>query len=283
MRMATSLNPTISKFDTDFDAEKTTQYGLTIQFPLGGLSYALFDTAINRFVGLEYFQSDLLANSNDLFRTLERALELKGLNHKTFQSVACIIDGRTAMLVPESLYSPDSYEKLLGFNFNLPPDCVILSEPLPAHHAVMLYGLPSAMKNKIKSRWLDARVTHSSAVMLNNLPKSENATVHVNVRNRDFDMAVMKDKLLFFNNFKFNTTDDFAYFLLFAMEQNGLSGQDTSVVFSGLILPSSDIISLCGRYVRDIQFVQKPKEFIVSGNLAEVPYQYYYIHHQTTK
>jgi len=281
--MATSLNPTISKFDTGFDAEKTTQYRLTIQFQLGGLSFALFDATDNRLVGFECLQSDLLADSNDLFRALERALELKGLNHKAFQSVTCIVDGRTATLVPEALYSPDNSEQLLGFHFNLPPDCVILSEQLPTHRAVLLYGLPSALQSKMKAKWPDARITHSSAVLLNHLPTSDNATVYVNVRNRDFDMAVMKDKLLFFNNFKFNTADDFAYFLLFAMEQHGLSGQDTPVLFSGFILPSSDIISLCGRYVCDIHFVDKPNELLVSENMAEVPYQYYHNFYQATK
>ena len=64
--MAASLNPYLSKCDEEFDAGKSTQYRMTIQFALGGLSYALLDTKGNRLIVLECYQSDLLSDSNDL-------------------------------------------------------------------------------------------------------------------------------------------------------------------------------------------------------------------------
>ena len=83
---------------------------------MGGLSFALFDTTDNRLIGLEYYQSDLLANSNDLFHTLEKALDSKGLNNSIFQSVKCIIDERTQVIVPEALYNPNDNDKYLNFS-----------------------------------------------------------------------------------------------------------------------------------------------------------------------
>ena len=107
--MTASLNPYITKFDADFDVEKSANYRLTIQLALGGLSFALFDTD-NKLVGIESYQSDLLGNSNDLLRTLEKALEAKELNNKPFQSVNCLIDERFNTIVPKALYSPDNNE-----------------------------------------------------------------------------------------------------------------------------------------------------------------------------
>ena len=281
--MSASLNPYIATFDTGFDVEKSAQYRLTIQLALGGLSFALFDSSENRLVGLEYYQSDLLADSNDLFRTLEKALDAKGLNNSTFQSVNCIIDERTNALVPEALYSPEDNDKWLNFSFNLPKDYATKHDPLEQHKAINVFGFPNALQTKIKAKWPKADISHSSTVFLNSLPTSEQPAVWVNVRNRDFDMAIMKDKLLFFNNFRFKTKEDFSYFLLFAIEQNGLSGENTPVHFSGLLLPSSAIISLCERYIRDIQFVKKPEELKVSEAFREVPYHYYHIHYQVSR
>ena len=280
--MPTSLNPYIAKFDTDFDAEKSMQYRLTIQLALGGLSFALFDSTDNRMVGLECYQSDLITDSDDLFRTLERALDTKGLTNKPFHAVTCLIDERNYTLVPEELYRPDNNDKLLNFSFNVPKDSAIGTDRLKQHKAVNVYAYPATWQTKIKAKWPNAQVIHSSSVFLKSLPRSEQPTVYVNVRNRDFDMAIMKNKLLFFNNFRFNTKDDFAYFLLFAMEQCGLSGQDTPVVLSGLIQPSSEIVDLCGRYVKDIRFIEKTQDISVSGALDEVPFQYCYIHYQAT-
>ena len=281
--MSASLNPYIATFDAGFDVEKSAQYRLTIQLALGGLSFALFDTTDSRLIGLEYYQSDLLANSNDLFHTLEKALDAKGLNNSNFQSVKCIIDERTQVIVPEALYNTNDNDKYLNFSFNLPKDCAIGVDNLTQHKAVNVFAYPNALQAKIKAKWPEADIQHSSSVFLESLPMSDNPTVWVNVRNRDFDMAIMKDKLLFFNNFKFNTKDDFAYFLMFAMEQNGLSGEDISVRFSGLILPSSEIINLCGRYIRDFRFVEKPAEVHVGEAFNEVPYQYYHIHYQESR
>ena len=283
--MTASLNPYICQYDEEFDAEKSSHYRMTIQCSLGGLSFALLDAKTQTLVALECYQSDLLADSNDLFRTLERALEDKNLNNKDFQSVTFIVDNRYCSLVPQPLFNEADQAKYLDFAFQIPEGYTIASEPIASAQCHIVHAFLKTMQDKVLNKWTDARITHSSSVFIDNVMKDEDDNgVFVNVRNRDFDMLVKKEgKLHFFNNFKFNTKEDFAYFLLFAMEQNGVSGQDTPVVFSGLIRPASDIIDLCGRYVRDIRFVEDPHTLHVSKALDEVPFQYYYIHYQALR
>ena len=280
--MTASLNPYISQFGEEFDAEKSSQYRMAIQCALGGLSFALLDTTTRTLVGVEFYQSDLLTDSDDLFRTLERALESKGLNNSSFHSVSCLVDNRYCALVPEPLFNEADQTKYLDFGFQIPESYAVVSEPLASVPCHRVFALPKALQDKIQAKWKEAVITHSSSVFIDSVMKNgTNAGVFVQIRNRDFDMLVKKEgKLVFFNNFKFNTKEDFAYFLLFAMEQNGCSGQDTPVCFSGLIRPASDIIDLCGRYVKDIHFVDDPHRLTVSKALNEVPYQYYYTLYQ---
>jgi len=283
--MTASLNPYICQYGEEFDAEKSSHYRMTIQCSLGGLSFALLDTKTQTLVALECYQSDLLADSNDLFRTLERALEDKNLNNKDFQSVTFIVDNRYCSLVPQPLFNEADQAKYLDFAFQIPESYTIASEPIASAQCHIVHAFLKTMQDKVLNKWANARITHSSSVFIDDIMKAEDDNgVFVNVRNRDFDMLVKKEgKLHFFNNFKFNTKEDFAYFLLFAMEQNDVSGQDTPVVFSGLIRPASDIIDLCGRYVRDIRFVEDPHTLHVSKALDEVPFQYYYIHYQALR
>ena len=283
--MTASLNPYISQFGEEFDAEKSSQYRMAIQCALGGLSYTLLDVTTKTLVALECYQSDLLADSNDLFRTLERALENKGLINKDFHSVTYLIDNRYYTLVPEPLFNETDQAKYLDFAFQIPDTYFIMSERLDSAPCINVYALLTTLKDKLLAKWPNAHIRHSSSVFVDSMMQNtETDGVFVNVRNRDFDMLAKKQgKLSFFNNFKFNTKEDFAYFLLFAMEQNGLSGQDTSVVFSGLIRPASDIIDLCGRYVRDIRFVEDPHTLQLSKAFDEVPFQYFYIHYQALR
>lgn len=242
----------------------SSNYVLTIQLALDGLSFALFDTINHKLVAWESKLSKLISDSN-------------------LDAVTLIVNERTNILVPEALYQPDDNNKLLSFGFNTPKDAVIQADILKKHKAVNVFAYSPELVDKLKAKWPDAKITHSSSVFLESLPESEHATVYVNVRNRNFDVAIMKDRLLFFNNFQFNDKNDFVYFLLNVLEQNKLSGQDTTVYFSGLILPSSEIIDLSSHYVKDIRFVEKPDALQVNDELADVPYQYYHIHYQAIK
>lgn len=283
--MTASLNPYISRFGEEFDAEKSSQYRMAIQFALGGLSFALLDASKQNLVGLEFYQTELLTDSNDLFRTLERSLESKGLNNKDFQSVTCLIDSRFCTIVPEPLFNKADQTKYLDFGFQLPEGYTIVSESLASEQCHIVFAFPKALQDMILTKWKGAKITHSSSIFINSMMKNDiQSGVFIQVRNRDFDMLIKKDgKLFFFNNFKFNTKEDFAYFLLFAMEQNHCSGQETPVCFSGLIRPASEIIDLCGRYIKDIRFVEDPHSLHVSKALEEVPYQYYFTHYQALK
>ena len=283
--MTASLNPYISQFGEEFDAEKSSQYRMTIQYALGGLSYALLDTETHTLVALECFQSNLLADSDDLFRTLERALESKGLNNRVFQSVSCLVDNRICTLVPKPLFNEADQVKYLDFAFQVPENYAIAYESLAEVASFNVFAQSKALQDKILSKWKDVKFTHSSTVFINSAMESDIETgIFVHVRNRDFDMMIKKDGgLFFFNNFKFNTKEDFAYFLLFAMEQNGFSGHDIPVTFSGLIRPASEIVDLCGRYIRDIRFVADPHVLTVSKALDEVPFQYYHLHYQALR
>ncbi len=281
--MTASLNPYISKFDEELDVEKSSQYRMTIQCALGGFSFALLDDASKTLLGLEYYQSELLNSSDDLFHALERALEAKDLNHKEFKSVTCIIDERYNALVPQALYNEADQSQYLDFAFQVPNRYTLQAELLEGVGCYNVFAWSKDLKDKIMAKWKHAQVTHSSSVFITSvMQKPEDHCVFVNVRNRDFDMLIQREgKLSFFNNFRFNTKDDFAYFLVFAMEQNGLSGMDTPVCFTGLILPASEIVDLCGRYVRDLCFMEDRHELKVSKALEDVPYQYYYLHYQS--
>ena len=142
--MTASLNPYISQFSEAFDAEKSSQYRMAIQCALGGLSFALLDTKTQNLVGLEFYQSELLTDSNDLFRTLERALEAKGMNNKAFQSVTCLIDNRFCTLVPEPVFNEADQAKYLDFGFQLPESYTIASESLTSAQCCIVFAFPKA-------------------------------------------------------------------------------------------------------------------------------------------
>lgn len=285
--MTASLNPYITKFDEGFDVEKSKDYRLTIQFSLGGLSFAFFDTISNAIVGLEFYQSDSLSDGEEVFRAIERVLDAKRMNGKHFGSVTCIVDDRVNTLVPTPLFDESKAFQYLDFGFQIPSESKILVDTVKKADSVNVYALPQVLYAKLCSKWPKATFVHASTLFLNGLLGHDDPSrmgVYVCVRNRNFDLLVKNDgKLQFFNNFKFNTKDDFLYFLLFALEQCNLSGQETTALFSGLIMPASEIVSLCSRYLKDVRFIGNDQSVKISDALSEVPFHYYFIHYQALK
>ena len=109
-------------------------------------------------------------------------------------------------------------------------------------------------------------------------PFEEKTNVYVNVNSRSFDLAVVNDGALsFFNNFRFDTKDDFTYFLMFALEQQQLPPQEIPVYFTGLITGNSEILKLCERYIKKIRFIRPDGSINVDMTLNDTPFQYYYL------
>ena len=284
--MTASLNPYISKFEAGFDAERSSQYRMAIQFSLGGFSYALLDVATASIIGLECFQSDSLAGDGELFQALERALEAKNLNNRDFEAVCCLMDHRTSTLVPTSLFDEKEAASYLGFAFQVGNEQLVLSEPLKSVQGFNVFAASKALLANIRSKWPKAQVRHSGSVFIDGAVQGlmGDSTVFVNVRNQNYDMAIVEEgKLLFFNNFKFNTKEDFVYFLLLALEQNHLSGTDVSACFTGLMLPDAKIMELCNRYINEIRFVEVERIESLGETLREVPFQYYCLLYQVLR
>ena len=283
--MTTSLHPYISKFDEGFDVGKTQEYRIAIQFTLGGFSYLIMDAGTKAIIAMESYLSDDLTDEKDIFSTFEKALALNKLNGKKFQSVTCIIGNRNYALIPNELFDEKESSKYLEFLHTLPQNGLILNDNLSENECHGIYSVPNCLIEKIKGIWPDAKIVHESSIFLRHITKVANlfatTRVYVYVKNRSFDMAIFKNgNLSFFNNFKFNTKDDFLYFLMFAIEQQKMSADETSVCVSGMILGNSEIMKLCERYIKDIRFIKNGDTIKVSEALKEIPSQYYYIPYQ---
>lgn len=283
--MTASLHPYISKFDEGFDVGKTPEYRMTIQFTLGGFSFVIMDASTKTIVALEFYLSDDLTNEKDLFNALEKALTLNKISGKKFLSVTCIFETRDFALIPNELFDEKESSTYIGFLHPLQQNAQIIHDNLTDNEYVGIYSVPNYLIEKTKETWPEAKIIHECSAFLKHvseIAKSDALTrIYLYVKNRSFDLAIFKEgNLSFFNNFKFNTKDDFLYFLMFAIEQQKLSAEETPVYVSGMILGNSEILKLCERYIKDIRFIENGHSIQISKALEEIPSQYYYIPYQ---
>lgn len=263
------------------DPARSFSCNITIQCALDGFCFVLHDQGQQKIIDLELYQTSETDNGSAIVEALGKSLFKKDLYQKPLHSARYIVDNRFCALVPQELFDPQRKEAYFLFNHELRPGYSLKHEALPCIQAVNVFAVPARQEAGLGKLWNNLQTTHRTSVFLNAImnedPGNNPVNAYVNVNSRSFDFAVIHDgRLAFFNNFKFNTKDDFAYFLLCALEQQP-GGADIPVHFSGLISPHSEIIQLCERYVRQIRFARPDGQIEVDMSLNDTPFHYYYI------
>ena len=267
------------------DPAKSFMYNITIQCALDGFCFVVHHQEENKIIDIELYQTST-TDEGTILEALEKTFYKKGLYGKTFRSIRFLIANRYYTIVPEPLFDASDPESPLRFNHLLPHRYAVFHEAIPSAQVVDVYAMPQQLADSIRKTWPDAVITHQSSVLLQAVQQEEpyesDTNVYINVNSRDFDIILLKEgRLLFFNNFKFDTKDDFAYFLMFTLEQQLPDHQDIPVYFTGLISNQSEIIRLCERYIKRIRFIRPNGSVNVEMALNATPFQYYYIPYQS--
>lgn len=169
-----------------------------------------------------------------------------------------VVDNNSNTFVPAAVYQEKDKGKYIDFLGLADENTVVCADYVSQADAYNVYGIAKDDYETLRSQKL--KFYHAASIMVASLI-NENAEriveprVYLNVKNQSFEMTVIKgDKLLFDNNFRFKTKEDFLYFLLFAMEQLHLDVETVAVYFLGMIEEDSKIVELVKRYVRDVRF-----------------------------
>lgn len=261
-------------------------YDLTIQCSLDGFCFVVFDTETNLVVEIKTYQTSEADDENAILKTIEKYFYDHGLYGQTFHSTRFIVSNRFNTLIPENLFDEEHIDYLLQFNHLLPHQYETFHDELRSINSVNMFAMPAKLAQRVRNNWPDIQIHHESSVFLASVlqlaPEESPVNVFVNVRSRNFDMAIIEDqRLVFYNNFKFNTKEDFIYYLMFTLDQQQLAGQDIPVFFTGLITNNSEILNLCERYIRHIRFIRPDGNIGVDTSFCNIPFQYYYIPYQS--
>ena len=263
------------------DPTRNLSYNITIQCALDGFCFLLHDQEVNRVVDMELYQTSETDDGNTIAEAIGKSLFRKDLYQKPLRSARYIVDNRLCTLVPLDLFDEQQKESYFLFNHEPRPGYTLKHETIPGLQAVNVYAVPTRQEQQLGKLWNNMQTVHRSSIFLEAAlledPNDNSLNAYVNVNSRSFDLAIVQDRhLTFFNNFTFNTKDDFAFFLLSAFQQQHLS-VDIPVHFSGLISAHSEIIQLCQRYLKHLFFARPDGRIEVDPKLNDTPYHYYYI------
>jgi hypothetical protein len=291
--MAVNLKAIHTYSDPGLDKQKFFEHELTIRFNADMLAFCIFHADSNKFLHLQaydlsdpgkgpYIPGDTEnCDTQKLSELLEG--ELKWLQ-QAYSRVRILYERGKSSLVPEALFSEEHKKDIFEFNIAPGPvkDQEIRYDRLNNAAAYNIYQLPQNISGWLSEYFPGAAVYHHSSVLTESLLlKYRNAfnekKIFVNTGSTHLDIVQLKDKKLeYYNSFRYNTAEDFMYYLVFVIEQLKLNPEVVEVILVGEIERQSSLVDLIHKYIRNISFIGRNADFRYSFVFDQLPGHYYY-------
>lgn len=252
--------------DNSLNKDESVSHDICFFIGFGRLQSIVFDTKSQKVLALlDIFYSNNLLDIMQYFPHLRYS----------YKGVEVILQNPNVSLIPSAIYSKEKDELYLKLpHFKLGNEQVY-SRALNNTDAVAVFFDDKNLFYLIKQHFSNARISHSSVSysdsMLLNVKNQIGEYVFVNMFLSSFELLVIKNgKLLIYNVFDCNTPENFVYFLLFASEQLKLNVETMFLQLSGDIQKSDKCYQLISNYIKNVVFLNKPSQLLLTSSLNEV-------------
>ncbi|MEP2240047.1 MAG: DUF3822 family protein, partial [Maribacter sp.] len=138
---------------------------------------------------------------------------------------------------------------------------VLAYDEVENHDLVNVYVPYVNINNYIYDLFGEFDFMHTGTVLLqsllNNQTQNQEVTCFVHVNTEQLDITVLNQrKLLLYNSFKYQTKEDFVYYLLFVIEQLELDPKTVIVKLFGDIEEDDETFQLCYNYIQNISIFE---------------------------
>lgn len=273
--------PLVNLVDELFSIKQSSYSHLSIQAGLDGFSFCILDTKTNKFLALQNFLFNGVANFNQLTEKISEIILENELLKNNFKSVSCSVVHGKSTLVPNALFDENKKNEFLSFNFSLEAGEEIRSDNLKNLDAKNLFSVNLNLENTLKKFFPNVQFIHHSTSLLEStlgvFKNQAGKKMVVHVQQSQFEIVIAEGKQLFFyNSFRHQSSEDFIYYVMFVCEQLQLNPEKTELILLGEIERNSALYELLHKYIRHIHFGERSENFEYSYKFAEVPKHFYY-------
>jgi hypothetical protein len=269
--------------DTLFEAENLYNYNLLLQISPYNFGICITDPTIERCLLLENYQFHFPENTSKIIEELNVFFyEHEWLNAGFWKNIVVSVKNTRFSVVPVSLFDKNYAASYLNISSNAQPEEVLFYNKEVSLEAVVVFGVQKTLVDWLNQKYPSKKIKyihHMSALLegIVGADRSAEKKIYACVENHTLSIAVKEgNKILFHNSFLIQTADDFTYYCLYVMNVYGLSPETTSLVLLGNINNNSPEYQRIYKYVRKIEFIERPSILKYGFVFDEIPDHYYF-------
>lgn len=279
--MVTGNKPTYSHRDPLLDHLDKDLLHTSIRIGPDGCSFSILELESKTYLGLEHYDFSPAIHPDQMGDMLREILQDSIFFTENMPSVSLSLDHQLSVVIPEALFIPEKASDYLQIAVLSNHTNQVKWEKLRNTDTYIVYYLPELIERHLKDFFKHIQIHHFSSTIIDSalrINKLENNTQFlVHHSGHRFQIIYSNQKqLLFYNDYEYSSSEDYIYFLLYAMKQIGLSPEDTPVILTGEIDRKSTIYDICYKYIRNLSFSARPKELKYSYVLKDLPEQYHF-------
>ncbi len=229
---------------------------LSIQVSLNGLSFFVVDTISQEIVLADEERFETTSSPYNLLKTLKALFKRRAVLEKTYAEVAVTHKNDMFALVPKSLFEPNEMANYLKFNTKLLANDEIAFDELKNQDIVIVYVPFTNINNYVFELFGEFDYNHQSTLVLQTVFNQKNITeevCYVHVSEKTFQLTALDGKkLLLYNQFQYQSKEDFLYYILFTYEQLNLDTERCRLLFFGAVDENDPTYKLCYQYIKHI-------------------------------
>lgn len=255
---------------------------LSILLGQDGFSFSVMEPEQNKHLALVSYRIEKAEDSEEVAHAIDRIFGENQLLQRFYPQVNVLYESTKSTLIPSPLFDPAELKTYLKFNHKVLKQEEVYYDKLQNLEAVNVYAIPVILRSKLKEKFTRINlVNYNSSLIETLLISNKNVwlenTVFVNVRRSQFDMIyILGDKLVFSNTFNYRTPEDFAYFLLFTLNQLGMNPESVVAVLLGEIDKNSPLWEIAWKYIRNMELLGRNDFFKYSYVFDDLPENHFY-------
>ena len=250
-----------TKNNLDFNNLK--ENNLSIQISLDGFSFCIYNSyerEVLAFSSFE-FQYDESFTPEQHLVYIKNLFEQEPILKSKFKSVVVTHYNNLITQVPKPFFDKENLKSYLQYSVKLLENDYVTFDELENSDIVNVYIPFVNINNFLIDIYGSFVYKHSSTQLiesiLNNYKNNDKDLMFVNVSNNTYELVVLKNnKFQLYNQFNFNSKEDFIYYILFSAEQLGLNPEEFELKLVGGIEKESELYTICYQYIRNVSFME---------------------------
>lgn len=267
--------------------ERTSPADLSVIFYIGlnNLRVAFRQKSENKFISLARYHSDRIEGLPEsetlslLFRELTSDIPVI----KSAEDKKAILETGFYTLVPAGLFNKNSGSTYLNFNYKIPAGLHVLTNTIQNNEIINVFGVDKKYLDLINRLAGFPEILHQCTVfseshLVRYQRKNEEGRVFLSIRYQYLDILYLKnDTVQYLNSFECRSNEDFAYFVLFALEQLGLNPETIEAGLSGEVDENETVFNILSKFIRNIEIISPYNGFSYSEQIDPLELQRNYL------